>query len=47
MLQMEYREKEGGSFNMLRDIIKERSGEEPGTPQEILRKGYSSLLVIT
>ena len=41
MAQREYRRKEEVCFTMLRDAIKEVSGEEPGTRQEILRKGCS------
>ena len=39
ILQRGYREKEGVCFHMLRDVIKDLTGEELRTRQEILRKG--------
>lgn len=42
-MQRQYREKEGECFNTLRDVIKEVSGDEIHTRQEILRKGCGSL----
>ncbi|KAG8216915.1 hypothetical protein J3R82DRAFT_7191 [Butyriboletus roseoflavus] len=42
ILQREYREKEGECFSTLRDVIKDLTGEELRTRQEILRKGSIS-----
>lgn len=39
VLQRQYREKEGECFNTLRDVIKELTGDELQTRQDILRKG--------
>ncbi|KIJ61537.1 hypothetical protein HYDPIDRAFT_42515 [Hydnomerulius pinastri MD-312] len=43
ILQRQYREKEGESFNLLRDAIKELTGEDPGTRSEILSKATQLL----
>ncbi|KAF9225699.1 hypothetical protein BS17DRAFT_815416 [Gyrodon lividus] len=43
MLQRQYREKEGESFSILRNVIKELAGEKPQTRQEILRKATELL----
>jgi len=47
ILQRGYREKEGDCFKMLRDVIKDLTGEELRTRQEILRKATDLLLSIS
>ncbi|KAH7887091.1 hypothetical protein F5I97DRAFT_1104230 [Phlebopus sp. FC_14] len=43
MLQRQYREKEGESFNLLRDTIKELTNEEPQTRYDVLTKATQLL----
>ena len=43
--QKEYREKEGEGFNILRNVIRNITGEDPGTRLEILKKGCFSNVI--